>query len=324
MLERINENLFLLKITLPNSPLKWLNSYIIKGNKDQRSLLIDTGYNLQKCIDLLFEGINELSLVPQNTDVLLTHRHSDHTGNASFLEKMGFRIMMAERDFSLMDQSLWAERKKWAIKEGVSEALFNEMFIKNPGRIYAPEKFSPHFVADGDTLDYGGRSFTVVSTPGHSPGHICLYEDKTQILISGDHILYDITPNICTCGPGTDALGDYLDSLEKVSGYKVTAALTAHREFGEKNFYKRVEEIRIHHQKRLEETIAIIKKFPGSDANAIASRMTWNIKSKTWDDFPPGQKWFAISETIAHLDHLCAVHEIKKEIDKSGCYGYYM
>lgn len=49
---QITENLFTFQIPLPNNPLKWLNCYVIKGEKG-RSLLIDTGFRLPECQDVL-------------------------------------------------------------------------------------------------------------------------------------------------------------------------------------------------------------------------------------------------------------------------------
>ncbi|NIN35358.1 MAG: MBL fold metallo-hydrolase, partial [Gammaproteobacteria bacterium] len=57
----------------------------------------------------------------------------------------------------------------------------------------------------------------VIWTPGHSPGHICLYEQTHKILFAGDHILPIITPNISLQPQShSNPLGDFLNSLKKV------------------------------------------------------------------------------------------------------------
>jgi len=43
----------MIEVVLPNNPLKALNSYVIKGN--EKSLIIDTGFNREECIDALFK-----------------------------------------------------------------------------------------------------------------------------------------------------------------------------------------------------------------------------------------------------------------------------
>ena len=49
---------------------------------------------------------------------------------------------------------------------------------------------------NGDTLSYGGYTLECILTPGHSPGHMCLYIRELKQMFLGDHVLFDITPNI--------------------------------------------------------------------------------------------------------------------------------
>jgi len=62
----------------------------------------------------------------------------------------------------------------------------------------------------------------------------------------------------------------------------------------------RIQELKDHHQNRCNEILAILAT---GDKNAyqVASKMSWDITYKTWDDFPVSQKWFATGEAIAHL-----------------------
>ena len=78
MLKEICENIYLNEIDLPKSPLKYLNSYIIKS--PDRSLIVDTGFNRPECIESFFSGIKKLNIDIKKTDVLITHLHSDHCG----------------------------------------------------------------------------------------------------------------------------------------------------------------------------------------------------------------------------------------------------
>ena len=43
---------------------------------------------------------------------------------------------------------------------------------------------------------------------------------------------------------------------------------------------------------------------PGLTAYQIAGRMRWSIRCRNWADFPLAQKFFAVGEALAHLDHL--------------------
>ena len=55
---------------------------------------------------------------------------------------------------------------------------------------------------------------------------------------------------------------------------------------------------------RLEDTLRTVEKAPGLTAYQIAGRMRWSIRCRNWADFPLAQKFFAVGEALAHLDHL--------------------
>jgi glyoxylase-like metal-dependent hydrolase (beta-lactamase superfamily II) len=133
-------------------------------------------------------------------------------------------------------------------------------------------------------------------------GHICLYESDKKILISGDHILIDITPNIQCWSDDQNPLKSYLESLDKVYQLEVDLALPGHRRLI-KNHKQRIEELKNHHNNRLDEVLSILAQAPMS-AYQIASLMTWDIVCESWDQFPVAQKWFATGEALSHLKYL--------------------
>ena len=79
------------------------------------------------------------------------------------------------------------------------------------------------------------------------------------------------------------------------------------------NCKERIQELKHHHQERLDEIISILGKGMKS-AFQIASEMSWDIVYDSWDLFPVPQKWFAIGETIAHLKYLEGKGMIRKEM----------
>ena len=158
-------------------------------------------------------------------------------------------------------------------------------------------------MADGAELTYGGRRLRCILTPGHTPGHLCLYEPERRWLFCGDHVLFHITPNICRWSGVRDSLGDYLESLERVKELPVERLLPAHRaETGD--LRARAEELRLHHLRRLENALDIVRRRPGLTAYDIAGEMRWSIRCRDWGDFPVTQKFFAVGEALSHLDYL--------------------
>ena len=147
-------------------------------------------------------------------------------------------------------------------------------------------------------LLYTSYTFRCIQTPGHTPGHTCLFMEKEKILFAGDHILFDITPNITMWRGVEDSLGNYLESLKKIRSLDIRLALPAHRK-NDMDVYERIRQIEAHHDRRIRQTLSIIQEEPGLNACEIGARMTWSMRGKNWDEFPIQQKWFAIGETIS-------------------------
>jgi glyoxylase-like metal-dependent hydrolase (beta-lactamase superfamily II) len=130
-------------------------------------------------------------------------------------------------------------------------------------------------------------------------------------MIAGDHILGDITPNIQCWSDNTNPLKQYLASLDKVYDLKVDLVLPGHRRLF-RNYRERIEELKAHHQNRLDEVRQILNTGPKT-AFQLAAGMQWDIECDSWEQFPVAQKWFATGEAIAHVRYLEAKHETKRE-----------
>jgi glyoxylase-like metal-dependent hydrolase (beta-lactamase superfamily II) len=187
----------------------------------------------------------------------------------------------------------------------------------HPGRRYSSDNSLNISVArDGDTIGVGDYSFECIETPGHTPGHICLYEPTKRVFICGDHILFDITPNITLSLEDGNPLKEYLSSLDKVYDLDVELVLPGHRSiFG--NQKDRIRELKLHHRARLEEIISILGRGK-QNAFQVASQMTWDIGFRSWDLFPPAQKLFAFGEAMAHLRYLEEEGQVAWETEDQG------
>jgi len=316
MIHNIRPGLNRVEVPLPNSPLKAINSYVL--TTDDRSLVIDTGMRRPECERVLRAGLDELGVDLSTTDFLITHLHADHMGLVTELATETSRVYFNRPDGELITAGI-QDPKTWyepvfdrARRGGFSEEEIEESLRKHPGLKYSPNTYPTYdYLDDGDELEIGDYRFVVVSTPGHTPGHFCLYEPHKKILVSGDHVLGDITPNITMWRDGDDSLGDYLDSLDKVAKLDVELVLPGHRTPFE-DCRGRIEELKEHHRHRLDEVLGILAKR-NATAYDVASKMTWEIVAKSWEDFPVVQKWFAVSEAAAHLYYLERRGRIKGE-----------
>jgi glyoxylase-like metal-dependent hydrolase (beta-lactamase superfamily II) len=302
MCEEILPNLFRNKIPLPESPLKYLNSYIIKD--PARSLIIDTGLNRKECLEAMQKGLDTLGINLSKSDIFITHLHADHFGLVSELATDSTNIFFSRPDKELMESwEGFGAMIAYAGQNGFPEDQLKAAIDKHPGAKYGSDWIPETKVLDdGDGIDVGVYHFKCVATPGHTMGHTCLYEPDKKILVAGDHILIDITPNI-QCWSDTDNhLKHYLASLDKVHKLPVDLVLPGHRRLID-NHRARIEELKKHHALRLDEVLAILTKGAMS-AFEVASHMSWDIDCERWDQFPVAQKWFATGEALAHLRYL--------------------
>ena len=168
----------------------------------------------------------------------------------------------------------------------------------------------------GETITTGIYNLEVIWTPGHSPGHICLYEPVNRLLFSGDHILQSITPNVSyNTESGDNPLGDYIHSLRKLQNLRVAKVLPAHGNVFA-NLRSRIEQIISHHNKRESEIQSALNKEL-CNAYDIASQITWNVPVLVWEQFPPQHKRFAVTEIIAHLEYMRWEGKVQKIVTDS-------
>jgi glyoxylase-like metal-dependent hydrolase (beta-lactamase superfamily II) len=303
VIEEVAPNLYRVEVPLPNNPLKATNSYIIKG--EPRNLIIDTGMNRKECMDALSAALQQLEIELNRTDFFITHLHADHSGLVSELATGESRIYFNRPDAEIiLNKHLWQELYQVAIKHGFTEEELRDALEKHPGNKYSPKgPVELAIVSDGDPISAGGYNLCCVQTPGHTPGHMCLYEPERKLFISGDHILGDITPNISSWDDLGNPLRDYTQSLDKVYTMEIDLVLPGHRSVVT-DCQKRIDELKAHHRERLEEVLQILKETGAGSAYRIASGMHWDIVADQWEAFPIMQKWFATGEAIAHLKYL--------------------
>jgi glyoxylase-like metal-dependent hydrolase (beta-lactamase superfamily II) len=302
MVEEIRSNLFRNEIPLPDNPLKYLNSYVVKAA--DRNLIIDTGLNRKECLDAMEAGLRELDIDLERTDFFITHLHADHFAMVSKLVRATREVYFnrPDREFILVPDRFEA-MVAYGTTNGFPEKELRMALLNHPGYKYGAERI-PDLVLleDGDTLQAGDYNFSCVRTPGHTWGHTCLYDPREKILISGDHILIDITPNIQCWSSQGNPLENYLASLDKVYELEVDLVLPGHRRLFT-NHRERIKELKLHHQNRADEILVILKEAH-KNAFQVAAEMTWDIEYDSWDQFPLQQKWFATGEAMAHLRYL--------------------
>jgi len=299
MCQEVLPNLFRIKIPLPDSPLKYLNSYVIRD--PARCLIIDTGLNRTECLEAMLAGLRYIDVDLAQSDLFITHLHADHFGLVAKLASESTNVFFSRPEKELMESWEGFEAMiEYAGKNGFPQNELRAALDKHPGAKYGTEWIPElRVLEDGDQIQFGGYQFQCVATPGHTMGHTCLYEPEKKVLVAGDHILIDITPNIQCWSDTQNPLKHYLSSLDKVAGLQVDLVLPGHRRLIS-DHQARIEELRRHHALRLAEVITILGTG-AMTAFEVASHMTWDLRCDDWNDFPVAQRWFATGEAISHL-----------------------
>ncbi len=217
MVTELDPGVHSIDIPLPGNPLRNLNSFLIRGS--ERNLLVDTGFNMEPSLAAMREGLSQLAVDMESTDIFLTHLHSDHIGLAPVIASGKSRIFISGPDREFMRMHMEAggreELDRYFLSFGFPPKELEENRSKNPAVIYLSKREVEYTeVSDGQVLDLGGRRLECVHTPGHSPGHMCLLDRDNGLLFCGDHIIFTISPNITSWPSVPDSLGNYLASLE--------------------------------------------------------------------------------------------------------------
>jgi glyoxylase-like metal-dependent hydrolase (beta-lactamase superfamily II) len=277
-----------------------INVYLVRLSDGW--LLIDCGMDTPACFDALQGALAGLGIAPREIrHLLITHFHPDHVGLAPrILAETGAQLWMHPAEEKMLrwisDADVYYAWQSDILRSaGVGPALIHSIAC-------AMEAMQPNFQAltadvhltGGETIQSEAGPLAVVATPGHSPGHLCLYASQPHALFSFDHLLEKISPNI-GWHPEHNALGDYLASLDAIAQLDADVLLPSHGP-PFRGHRERVAAIRRHHEDRCARILAAL---------AEGARTAVDVTAALWSrDLDPFHYRFAIFEVLAHLDYL--------------------
>jgi glyoxylase-like metal-dependent hydrolase (beta-lactamase superfamily II) len=306
-------------VPIPSSSLRYVFVYVFET--DTGLYLIDVGWNTDDAFNALTAGLGQLGAKMDDVaGMLVTHIHADHYGLAGRVrEASGAWIALHPADAAmivdryedpepLLERMAAMLRRQGAPTEEIETLANSAMPVRGYVDIAQPDVL----LEDGEKPEVKGWDLTAIWTPGHSPGHLCFWEDTQQLMLSGDHVLPRITPNIpFHPQAGPNPLGDFLHSLEKLRPYQAVEVLPAH-EHRFVGLEGRLDGLAHHHEARFEEVVAAIGA--GVDTTwGIAARLPW---SRPWERIEGFMRRAALSEAMAHLvalEHRGVVREILGE-----------
>ncbi|MCL4423253.1 MAG: MBL fold metallo-hydrolase [Actinobacteria bacterium] len=316
--EMVGDGLWSIPVPIPDNPLRYVLVYVLEAG--EKLAIVDAGWDTIEAWDALKAGLEVMGAkVEDISAVLVTHIHPDHYGLAGRVrEASGAWIGLHPADAAMLKgryvdtSELLSRMEKLLERSGVPNERLPDlemasMVIRSLVTMAEPDIL----FEDHSPVDLTGWDLITVWTPGHSPGHVCFFSEKRQLLLTGDHVLPRITPNVAVHSQqDSNPLGDYLQSLLKVRNIAAYEVLPAH-EYRFSGLADRVDEIIAHHQRRLDEIVEAVRQRPGSTAWEITIGLHW---SRPWEEIPDFMQRAANGETLAHL----VVLELKDQVHKVG------
>lgn len=292
--------------------LSHVNVYLIEGTKE--NMLIDTGWDTPDAFATLNKELRSYGFNFKDiSQIIITHIHPDHYGLSGKLKQLcGARVAISEIEAGLIDaryvnlNQLLKQMRWFLLANGVPKTSVLQLSEASmPARKLVIPTPPDIMLRDGKKISVDPFEFKVLSTPGHSPGHICLYEPHRKLLFSGDHILPEITPHIgLHPQSGKNPLGAYLDSLEQMMKLEVTMAFPGHgaafsgvRQVIEGSFR--------HHEQRSNDIVKTLQDTMKT-AYQVAMEIPWmtDIKPTSFQSLNLFDQRLAIMETLAHIELL--------------------
>ena len=301
------------KVPLPFA-LRWVNSYLIPDGRG--FTLVDPGLHTPEAVQIWETVTAEQGIAYSSIHtIVLTHQHPDHYGLAGWWQQRSGAPVRMSATARAYTSDLWGEAPAFPERllalyaqhgmppeqlSGIREHL--DRFVA----LVSPQPQLVETLEAGETLKMGGFSWDVLEAPGHAAGHLCFYQREQKIMLCGDQVLPDITPNISLIpGGDDDPLASFLNSLDELSRLPVEQAFPGHRD-PFRDFSGRIAEIRSHHEQRLSD-IADELKQP-CDGYEICQRL---FGARVGTD--SHNLRFAMAETLAHLRHLVRMGRLKEQ-----------
>ena len=275
--------------------------------------LLDCGMNSEESVESIWRAVEHVG-ARRLRKLVVTHIHPDHYGAAGALAGEGRADLYMHRlEVPLVNpryvelEHLVAEVRRYLVINGVPEEEVDVLSNSQRALSEVVKPADPAVQLDGaEVIRMGRRSLQVEWTPGHSPGHICLFERGSALLFAGDHILPELSPNIGLHPQSTpDPLHDYLDGLQRMAALHPAQVFPAHgRPFI--TVSERVEALTRHHRRRFDQVLEIVDRQEKSG---------WQVALELWG---PRQnlyeKRLALQEGLAHLQALAVEGRVEKSV----------
>lgn len=316
MPEEVASQIFQITLPLPG-PLKAINVYLIK--EPHARILVDCGMDTPDSWSMLQTELRQIGVALSDlTHIFITHIHPDHIGlvsrvkNASNAEIiMNKSEMFLARERYADPAQLLQQMNVFLARHGVPPDELGDLgWASMDLREFVTLADADIALVGGEELKLGARRWQVLLTPGHSPGHLCLYEPSERILIAGDHLLGSISPHVGKHPQSTaNPLQDFTDALQMLYPLEIAVALPGHGPIIT-DHRARIDTLLGHHTRRKAQFWGTLTAGPKTAYDT--SHLIYKLAARQiWD------RRLALLESLAHLEALRAdgrIEELEEEI----------
>lgn len=317
--------------------VKDINVYIVKGN--DRSLMIDTGFNRENCPETFESALEELDIEPGNLDIFITHRHFDHCSLAGFLSGKGATVYMNSEEerhsydcltykpgiHTLEEQDAVLKRNGINLEPDSLKGFrkFNRILSSGGNRFLAIDPFPYRDVKAGDIFSYGEYVFSAFPLKGHTYGQMGLIDRNKKILFCADQVIEGVSPIVATTFSGENLLNGFFMSLKDIKeNYSDFTLIPAHGVIIG-NPSETIDRIMESYDRKIEKTREILREKKKPLTVLETARALYNYYS-----FPenPGDFFIfkmVITKTASILEYLFSTEEIGKETKEGTEYYSY-
>ena len=303
--------------------LDHINLWLLED--DDGWVLVDTGFDSKETQGhwaTLFETVFARR---RPTKLICTHHHPDHMGLAGWLTKT-YDIPLwttpkewdAFHRWSRLDQeSLISIMREFYRRGGVSEER-KERDLERRKSIGSRNRNEPNgfdTLSGDDVIKVGGSNWDVKIGEGHAPELAALFNEDQKILISSDQVLPKISPNVSVMPFDLDAnpLHAFIESLKRFRMLPEDALVLPSHKLPFRGLHTRIDDLIAHHNDRLAETVEACQ------TDATAADVTKVLFPRALNDH---QYFFALGETLAHLNFLWLKQDLKRTENESGALVY--
>jgi glyoxylase-like metal-dependent hydrolase (beta-lactamase superfamily II) len=288
-----------------------VNCYLIE---DEPLTLVDTGPNSGKALDELEQALRAHGRRIEDLErIVITHQHLDHMGLVGILARRSqAEVVVLDLLAPVVEEfGAYAERddelaEALMLRHGIPRDVVTALrSMSRAFRAWGGSAPVDRRLADGEALEFAGRTLQALHRPGHSPSDTVFWDAERRELIGGDHLIGHISSNPLVSRPlggksgepgdgRPRALMTYMRSLRETRAMPIETVLPGHG--------APVTE----HAKLIDERFALHERRAGKIGGLIAERplSAYEIAQSLWGNVAVTQAYLTLSEVLGHVDLL--------------------